>query len=264
MIGTLFEVGSRKRAVACEAAAVRSEREELWEINAGWWQDGFTDGADVEYVEQIIPMMVERIGGAQRVLDVGTGEGQLARISAGLGAYAVGVDPTWAQIEVASSKGGPPGYARAEAAALPFADGTFDCVLACLVFEHISMVDEAIAEVARVLEPGGRFLFFLNHPLLQTPGSGWIDDHILDEQYWRIGPYLVEADEIEEVEKNVFIPFVHRPMSRYVNAMAANGLLLKEMQEPAPPPGFLEKAGEYGEAGTIPRLLLLHARKQAG
>ena len=123
LIGTLFEVRSRKRAVACEAAAVRSEREELWEINAGWWQDGFTDGADVEYVEQIIPMMVERIGGAQRVLDVGTGEGQLARISAGLGAYAVGVDPTWAQIEVASSKGGPPGYARAEAAALPFADG---------------------------------------------------------------------------------------------------------------------------------------------
>ena len=43
--------------------------------------------------------------------------------------------------------------------------------------------------------------------------------------------------------------------------MAQNGLLLTEMQEPAPPPGFLEIAGEYGEAGTIPRLLLLHATK---
>ena len=50
----------------------------------------------------------------------------------------------------------------------------------------------AIAEVARVLDPGGRFCFFLNHPLLQTPNSGWIDDQVLDppEQYWRIGPYL--------------------------------------------------------------------------
>lgn len=240
---------------------MRSEREELWEINSGWWQDGFTDGADVEYVEQIIPMLAERLHGVTRVLDVGTGEGQLARLAGATGATAIGIDPTWAQIEVAKSKAGTPQYARAEAAALPFPDDAFDCVIACLVFEHISMVDEAIAEVARVLEPGGRFLFFLNHPLLQTPGSGWIDDHILDEQYWRIGPYLVEADEIEEVEKNVFIPFVHRPMSRYVNAMAANSLLLREMQEPPPPPGFLEKAGEYGEAGTIPRLLLLRAEK---
>ena len=240
---------------------MRSEREELWEINAGWWQDGFTDGADVEYVEQIVPMAAERLKGARRVLDVGTGDGQLARLATQMGAECVGVDPTMAQVVVAHQRAGGPGYLRAEAALLPFPDASFDVVLACLVFEHISAVDEAIAEVGRVLEPGGRFIFFLNHPLLQTPGSGWIDDHILDEQYWRIGPYLIEADEIEEVEKNVFIPFVHRPMSRYVNAMAAAGLYLLEMQEPPPPPGFLEKAGEYGEAGTIPRLLLLHAQK---
>ena len=103
----------------------------------------------------------------------------------------------------------------AGAGALPFADGSFDAVVACLVFEHIRDVDAAIAEVARVLRPGGRFCFFLNHPLLQTPSSGWIDDQILDppEQYWRIGPYLVEDETIEEVEKDVFIPFIHRPLS---------------------------------------------------
>ena len=239
----------------------RSDRDELWEINAGWWVDGFTDGADPEYEEQIIPMAVERLGGITCLLDIGTGDGQLARLAARKGIRAVGVDPTLNQVRVALERGGGPTYARAEAAALPFPDRSFDGVLACLVFEHISAVDEAISEVARVLRPGGRFLFFLNHPLLQTPGSGWIDDHIIDEQYWRIGPYLTESDVIEEVEKNVFIPFVHRPMSRYVNAMSANGLFLIEMQEPAPPPGFLEKAAEYGDADTIPRLLLLHARK---
>ena len=57
---------------------MRSEREELWEINATWWIEGFTDGADVEYVEQIVPMAAERLIGAKRVLDVGTGDGQLA------------------------------------------------------------------------------------------------------------------------------------------------------------------------------------------
>ncbi len=242
---------------------MRSDRDELWEINAGWWQDGFTDGADPEYVEQIVPMAAERLVGLTRVLDVGTGEGQLARVAVGLGASCIGVDPTLAQVIAAKERSGGPAYARAEAAALPFADASFDGVLACLVFEHISAVDEAIAEVARVLEPGGRFIFFLNHPLLQTPGSGWIDDQIIDEQYWRIGPYLIESDVIEEVEKNVFIPFVHRPMSRYINAMASNGLTLIEMQEPAPPAGFLAKAADYGEADTIPRLLLLHARKSS-
>ena len=134
------------------------------------------------------------------------------------------------------------------------------------MFEHIDDVDEAIAEVARVLEPGGRFCFFLNHPLLQTPGSGWIDDQVLDppEQYWRIGPYLPEAVTIEEVELDVHIRFVHRPLSRYVNALADHGLLLERMIEPAPPPGFLALAPEYGEAATVPRLLYLRTRRLAG
>jgi len=238
---------------------------DLWEENAGWWQEGFTEGADAEYEEQILPMAAEHLAGAVDVLDVGTGEGQLARLAiARAGARrVVGVDPTWAQLTVARDRAGGPAYARAGAAALPFADAGFDAVVACLVFEHITAVDEALAEVGRVLRPGGRFLFFLNHPLLQTPGSGWIDDQVLDppEQYWRIGPYLVEDASLEEVEKDVFIPFIHRPLSRYVNAMVAAGLVIERMEEPAPPPGFIERAAEYDDAATIPRLLFLRARK---
>jgi len=236
----------------------------LWEQQAGWWQEGVTAGADPEYEEQILPLADEELAGARAVLDVGCGEGQVARLAAAGGAALVaGVDPTWNQVVVARQRGGGPVYGRADADALPFPDGTFDAVVACLVFEHIRTVDAAVAEVARVLRPGGRFLFFLNHPLLQTPNSGWIDDQILDppEQYWRIGPYLVEDETIEQVEHGVFIPFIHRPLSRYVNAMAANGLLIERMEEPAPPPGFLARAQEYADAATIPRLLFLRSRK---
>ena len=233
----------------------------LWETHAGWWQAAFTGGADAEYTEQIIPLVAEHLAGALQVLDVGTGEGQLARVAADAGARVVGIDPSRAQLTVARQRAGGPAYLRAEAVSLPFPDGTFDAALACLVFEHIEGVDAAIAEVGRVLRPGGRFLFLLNHPLLQVPGSGWIDDHILEEQYWRIGPYLTEDISLEEVDKDVFLPFVHRPMSRYVNAMASAGMLITRMEEPAPPPGFLARAEEYTAATTIPRLLFLRAEK---
>lgn len=236
----------------------------LWEAHAPWWQDQFTDGADPEYEDQILPLAVQLTGGARRVLEVGTGEGQVARaIAAAHGAVVVGLDPTRNQIGEAARRGGAPHYLRAGAAALPVAAGSVDTVVACLVFEHIDAVDEAIAEVARVLEPGGRFVFFLNHPILQTPGSAWIDDHMVDppEQYWRLGPYLRETSTVEEVQKDVFIPFVHRPLGRYVNALAANGLLIEQLLEPAPPVAFLDRNFEHDDADAYPRLLVLVTRK---
>jgi len=242
---------------------VTSADDDLWEQHSSWWQSGFTDGVDPEYEEQILPLAAAHLTEVRRVLDVGTGEGQVARLAASLGAQVAGIDPTWNQLVVAAERAGGPAYLRAGAARLPFPDASFDAVVACLVFEHIDEVDEAVAEVSRVLEPRGRFLFFLNHPLLQTPNSGWIDDQVLDppEQYWRIGPYLREDKSIEEVQKDVFIPFIHRPLHRYVNALIANGLLLTCMEEPAPPPGFLARAAEYNEAAEIPRLLFLRAER---
>ena len=233
-----------------------------WERHAQWWQDEFTDGADPEYVEQIIPIVTSELGGRTHVLDVGTGEGQLARELCAAGVRRVtGLDPSANQIHTAVERAGGPVYTRGAGAALPFPDATFDGVIACLVFEHIEAVDTAIAEVARVLRPDGVFLFLLNHPLLQAPGSGWIDDHILEEQYWRIGPYLVESFEEEEIAPGVHLPFIHRPMSRYVNSLAANGLLVHRMLEPPPPAGFLARAVEYPAAASIPRLLVLRAQR---
>ena len=188
-------------------APLPDEAQELWEVNAGWWQESFTDGADPEYTEQIIPILsqqLEEVAPAQ-VLDIGCGEGQLSRVAVTVPGVrqVVGLDPTEAQLAVAQDRqpgaatDGParvpagaaaPQYVRGAASALPFPDARFDAVFACLVFEHIEGTVGALAEVGRVMRPGGTFLLFLNHPLLQAPGSGWVDDHILGEQYWRIGP----------------------------------------------------------------------------
>ena len=131
------------------------------------------------------------------------------------------------------------------------------------MFEHIPDHEPAIAEIARVLAPGGGSCSSSNHPLLQAPNSGWVIDHILEEQYWRVGPYLVEDVTMEELAPGVVLPFVHRPLSQYVNTMAAHGLLIERMEEPTPPEGFLAKARRVPRrAPTIPRLLLMVAARR--
>ncbi|MGI9624263.1 MAG: class I SAM-dependent methyltransferase [Acidimicrobiales bacterium] len=236
-----------------------------WDAHADWWQREFTDGADAEYQEQILPLAIDLLSGRGRVIDIGTGEGQVARELSAAGVESVvGVDASGNQVMEAVRRGGGATYAKARADCLPVASEAFDGAIACLVFEHITEMDQAIAEVGRVLCKGGRFVLMLNHPLLQTPGSGWIDDHVLDppEQYWRVGPYLVESIVEEEVRKGVEVTFVHRPLNRYVNAMAGVGLFIEHMIEPSPPSGFLERAPEYTEAASMPRLLVLVASKR--
>jgi len=165
-------------------------------------------------------------------------------------------------VRLARDRAGGPVYLQATAQALPFADESFDAVVVCLVLEHIDDHVPVIEEVARVLAPGGRFALMLNHPLLQTPGSGWIDDHILEEQYWRIGEYLVRTTTMEEVSPGVHLPFVHRPLGDYVNTLVRCGLVVERMEEPPPPDGFIERAPEYQAQASIPRLLGLLTRKQ--
>jgi len=236
---------------------------ELWDVNAQWWQDKFTDGVDIEYRDQIEPLVAEHLDGVSSLLDIGAGEGQLSRVGVRAGVkFAVALEPVVEQVGVGVKRGGGVTFTQGMATDLPFRDSSFDAVLACLVFEHIDRTSQAIAEVSRVLKPGGRFLFLMNHPLLQTPGSGFVDDTILDEQYWRVGPYLVEDKTYEEVDRGVFLPFVHRPLSTYVNAMADVGLYVTRMIEPAPPPEFIANAGEpQSVAAQIPRLLFLRAHK---
>jgi SAM-dependent methyltransferase len=233
----------------------------LWENSARWWQQEFTNGSDPEYEEQILPLVERHLEGCGRVLDVGCGEGQVARRVAALGGHVVGIDPTAAQIDEARRRGGGVAYVRAAAEGLPIASASVDAVVMCLVIEHLDPVEPAIREMARVLVPGGRCLLLVNHPLLQAPGSGWIDDHILEEQYWRVGAYLREDVTVEELAPGVNLPFIHRPLSRYVHLMGASGLLIEDMDEPPPPPGFLAEAWEYEAAATIPRLMLILARR---
>lgn len=244
------------------------ENTALWQQSAEWWQREFTDGVDPEYTDQILPIITTAFPQSALIVDVGTGEGQVARALRASGHQVVGFDPIESQVRLAKQRATSAqtgtAFLRAAAAAVPLATDTADHAVACLVFEHIDDLEDAVSEVARIVRPGGSFLLLLNHPLLQTPGSGWIDDQIIEppEQYWRIGPYLAEGATVEEVQRGVHIRFVHRPLSRYLNTLVSSGFDLVEMLEPPPPSSFLAQAAEYDDASSIPRLLVLKLQRR--
>ena len=91
----------------------------------------------------------------KRLLEVGGGQGELAeRIQSELGANVTFLDLSPRMVELAQARG--IDARQGDAQELPFADGTFDTVVAAWMLYHVPDVDRALAEFARVLDPGRR------------------------------------------------------------------------------------------------------------
>ncbi|HET9233388.1 MAG TPA: class I SAM-dependent methyltransferase [Candidatus Eisenbacteria bacterium] len=87
-----------------------------------------------------------------RVLEIGPGEGWLTRILNESGHRVVALDLARGWLARLDA---PAGKVAGEMTALPFADRTFDAVVAAEVIEHIPDLERALAEAARILRPGG-------------------------------------------------------------------------------------------------------------
>jgi SAM-dependent methyltransferase len=96
-----------------------------------------------------------------RVLEVGSGRGELAeRIQRELGVELVAIDQSQRMVELARSRG--VDARLGDVQQLPFAAGSFDCVVGAWMLYHVSDLDRGLAEIARVLRPGGRLVAVTN------------------------------------------------------------------------------------------------------
>ncbi len=121
--------------------------------------------------ETIAARFADMVPGAAfaRLLDVGCGTGQSRQVYAERARSYVGIDLSFEALALARRKAPAAGWSQADAARLPFADGSLDAVAFSSVLHHIPDPGPALREARRVLKPGGRAFAFdpnLLHPAM--------------------------------------------------------------------------------------------------
>jgi len=201
-----------------------------------WCPEGI-DEADVHLLGEVR---------GRSVLEVGCGAAQCARWLIGQGAQAVGIDISAAQLawslDLDARTGAAVPTALADVGALPFADATFDA--ACSAFGAMPFVSDAqavLAEVVRVLRPGGPFVWSVTHPMRWAfPDDPGPDGLTVRQSYFDRRPY-VEEDE----RGTATYAEHHRTMGDWVRAIAAAGLRLDDVIEPTWPDGVDRTWGQW-------------------
>jgi SAM-dependent methyltransferase len=206
-----------------------------WNESAEAWIKDM--GARGDYARQFVldPPIIARIRRRpyQKALDVGCGEGRFCRILGQLGIDASGIDPTDGLLQQARQQDPSGDYRSGRAEKLDFPDASFDLVVSYLTLIDIPDIRRALAEMVRVLQPGGTLLI-ANLTSFTTAGpppdaargkNGELNfciDHYLEERAewvsWR----------------GIRIYNWHRPLSTYMTLLLELGLQLRYFDEPPP------------------------------
>jgi len=121
--------------------------------------------SDIEPDDFELQAVMQALGAVQgrSILDLGCAKGRFVQALSMRGARMVGVDPAWSLLRAAAPHGSP--LVQSSATSLPFASGVFDALVCVEVVEHIPDIDRAVAEMSRVLRPGGRAILIDKNPL---------------------------------------------------------------------------------------------------
>jgi SAM-dependent methyltransferase len=182
----------------------------------------------------------------RRILEVGCGAAMCSRWLATQGAVPVGFDLSGGMLRHAAGAASRSGVrvplVQADAQHLPFADGAFD--LACTAFGAVPFVADSagvMREVARVLRPGGRWVFATTHPLRwvfpDDPGPAGLTAHT---PYFDRSPYV----EVDETGEPTYVEH-HRTLGDRVRELVGAGLQLVDLVEPEWPAGHTREWGQW-------------------
>ncbi|MDX3658873.1 class I SAM-dependent methyltransferase [Streptomyces sp. ID05-26A] len=190
----------------------------------------------------------------RRILDAGCGAGPLFAALRERGAVVSGIDVSAGMLEQARRRLGSDADLRIAdlAGPLPFADAEFDDVVASLVLHYLEDWGPTLAEVRRVLRPGGRLIVSVNHPT-----AAYCDERLAGRRpdyfstwpspaRWPVGDRMVE------------VTFWNRPLHAMTDAFTAAGFGISRISEPQPLPQARELfPAEFAHYAGAPNFLFL-------
>ncbi len=231
-----------------------------WKTSAKAWIADMGETGDYGRQYVLDTPMVERLrllsGG--KALDVGCGEGRFCRILRREGFDPVGLDPTRELLDAARTRDPDGLYVEGRAEALDFPDAHFDLVVSCLSLIDIEPAQQAIAEMARVLKPGGTLLVAnLTSFSTAREGKGWHMNMLGQRTHFGIDRYLEPRAEWQSW-RGIEILNWHRPLKDYMQWFLGTGLMLTHFDEPSPTGGPAERADRYRR---VPWYLIMEWRK---
>lgn len=209
---------------------------DIGDLDFVWCPEGLRE-ADAELLGDVA---------GRTVLEIGSGSAPCARWLAGRGATAVALDLSASMLRHAAALGASTGVSvplvQAGAERLPFVDASFDA--ACSAFGGVPFVAEperVMREVARVLRPGGRWVFAVNHPMRwmfsDDPGPEGLT---VVQSYFDRTPYV----EVDDTGAATYVEH-HRTMGDRIRDVVSAGLVLEDVVEPEWPEGRERVWGQW-------------------
>jgi SAM-dependent methyltransferase len=169
----------------------------------------------------------------RRILDAGCGAGPLSAALRDRGADVTGVDASAGMVALARRRLGEDVDLRVADLGdpLPFADGAFDDVVASLVLHYLEDWGPTLAEMRRVLRPGGRLIASVQHPFTDYAIQDPRPDYFATTSY---------TSEFTFSGQSVPLRFWRRPLHAMTEAFTAAGFRLCVISEPQPDPAARE------------------------
>lgn len=254
-----------------------------WNANAEAWTQLARAGYDVyrDYLNTpAFLAMLPAVAGLSG-LDIGCGEGHNTRQVARRGARLTAIDIAETFIAHARQREAeePLGitYRVASAVELPFAEAQFDFAMATMSLMDMAAPDLALAEVCRVLKPGGFLQFSITHPGTDTPHRRNLRNEQGLTYALELGDYYRNREgevdewifgaappEVRERHRKFRVPRFTRTLSQWLNLLVDIGFQLERVEEPRPSEETVAVCPEVQDARVMPYFLHVRVRKPSG
>ncbi len=253
--------------------ALNAETRRIWNTNAAFWDEFMGDGN--QFQRLLVGPATERLlelRPGEEVLEIACGNGVMARRLAALGARVLATDFSAVFVERARERGAPgPGGveyrvvdATSETELVALGAGRFDAAVCNMALMDMAEIAPLFRAVRRLLKPGGRFVFSLQHPCFNsglfrmTAEEEDVNGEIVDVYAVKVIDYIHPRTQkgigiVGQPEPHYYF---HRPLATLLGACFAAGFVLDGIEEPTLPPGETSpRALSWAHFTSIPPVL---------